>query len=80
MKKGIFIVIDGTDGSGKATQTKLLSDRLEKSGHKVKTINFPQYKNNFLGKMVGRYLSGEFGTSSEVSPYLASISLRRRQV
>ena len=23
--------------------------------------------------MVGRYLSGEFGTSSEVSPYLASI-------
>lgn len=73
MKKGIFIVIDGTDGSGKATQTKLLADRLEKSGRKVKTIDFPQYENNFFGKIVGRYLSGEFGTSSEVSPYLASI-------
>lgn len=73
MKKGKFFVIDGTDGSGKATQTKLLADRLEKSGHKVKTIDFPQYENNFFGKMAGRYLSGEFGTSSEVSPYLASI-------
>lgn len=71
--KGIFIVIDGTDGSGKATQTKLLADKLEKSGRKTKTIDFPQYENNFFGKMVGRYLSGEFGTSSEVSPYLASI-------
>lgn len=73
MKKGKFFVIDGTDGSGKATQTKLLADGLEKSGHKVKTIDFPQYENNFFGKMVGRYLSGEFGNSSEVSPYLASI-------
>lgn len=66
-------MIDGTDGSGKATQTKLLADRLEKSGHKVKTIDFPQYENNFFGKMVGRYLSGEFGSASEVGPYLASI-------
>lgn len=73
MSKGIFIVIDGTDGSGKATQTKLLADRLKKSGHKIKTIDFPQYENNFFGKIVGRYLSGEFGGSSEVSPYLASI-------
>lgn len=66
-------MIDGTDGSGKATQTKLLADKLKKSGHKVKTIDFPQYENNFFGKMVGRYLSGEFGSSSEVNPYLASI-------
>jgi len=73
MKKGFFIVIDGTDGSGKATQTKLLAEKLKKSGRKVKTIDFPQYENNFFGKMVGRYLSGEFGKSSEVSPYLASI-------
>jgi len=73
MKKGVFIVIDGTDGSGKATQTKLLAENLEKSGCKIKTIDFPQYENNFFGKMVGRYLSGEFGSSSEVSPYLASI-------
>ena len=73
MKRGKFIVIDGTDGSGKATQTKLLVEKLRKKGYKVKTIDFPQYENNFFGKMVGRYLAGEFGTSSEVSPYLASI-------
>lgn len=73
MFKGKFFVIDGTDGSGKATQTKLLVSRLQKDGYKVKTIDFPQYKNNFFGKMVGRYLSGEFGSASEVSPYLASI-------
>lgn len=72
MKKGKFIVIDGTDGSGKATQTKLLVKRLKKEGHKVKTIDFPQYKKNIFGQMVGRYLSGEFGGASEVSPYLAS--------
>jgi dTMP kinase len=73
MKKGKFIVIDGTDGSGKATQTKLLVEKLRKKKYKVKTIDFPQYENNFFGKMVGRYLTGEFGTSSAVSPYLASV-------
>lgn len=72
MKHGKFIVIDGTDGSGKATQTKLLVKRLKHNGRKVKTIDFPQYKNNVFGKMVGRYLSGEFGSSSQVNPYLAS--------
>ena len=71
--RGKFIVIDGTDGSGKATQAKLLIAKLKKVGHKVKTIDFPQYENNFFGKVVGRYLSGEFGSSAEVSPYLASV-------
>lgn len=73
MNKGKFIVIDGTDGSGKATQTKLLVGRLRKNGYKVRTIDFPQYEKNFFGKMVGRYLSGEFGKAGEVSPYLASM-------
>lgn len=73
MKKGKFIVIDGTDGSGKATQTKLLVSKLKKNKFRVKTIDFPQYENNFFGKVIGRYLAGEFGTSSQVSPYLASV-------
>ncbi|MDP3902140.1 MAG: deoxynucleoside kinase [bacterium] len=73
MKKGKFIVIDGTDGSGKKTQTGLLEMELRKQGRNIKTIDFPQYEKNFFGKMVGRYLSGEFGGASEVSPYLASI-------
>ncbi len=50
--KGKFIVIDGIDGSGKATQTKLLLDRLEKEGYKTAAIDFPQYYKNFFGKMI----------------------------
>ncbi|MBU4099713.1 thymidylate kinase, partial [Patescibacteria group bacterium] len=72
-KKGKFIVMDGIDGSGKATQTRLLLDRFEKEGYKTATIDFPQYYKNFFGKMTGRYLSGEFGKADEVSPYLASV-------
>lgn len=71
--KGKLIVIDGLDGSGKATQTKLLLARLKKEGYKVAVTDFPQYYNSFFGKMVGRYLSGEFGKINQVSPYLASI-------
>lgn len=72
-KKGKLIVIDGLDGSGKATQTKLLLARLKKEGYKTAVTDFPQYYTAFFGRMVGRYLSGEFGKANQVSPYLASI-------
>ena len=39
-KRGKLIVIEGTDGSGKATQTKLLIKRLKEQGIKVRTIDF----------------------------------------
>ncbi|OGY42168.1 MAG: hypothetical protein A2Y82_00375 [Candidatus Buchananbacteria bacterium RBG_13_36_9] len=71
-KKGIFIVIDGTDGSGKATQTKLLVARLEKEGRQVKMIDFPQYGQKSAG-LVEEYLNGKFGSANEVGPYRASI-------
>ena len=35
------IVIEGTDGSGKETQSKLLVSNLEKKGFKVKYVSFP---------------------------------------
>lgn len=35
MRKGKLIVIDGTDGTGKGTQTKLLVENLKKLGYKV---------------------------------------------
>ena len=73
MKKGKFIVIDGTDGSGKATQVKLLVEKLKKAGKKVKTIDFPQYYDNFFGKFVGECLRGEYGNFLEVNPYIASV-------
>lgn len=72
-KRGKFIVIDGTDGSGKATQVKLLVRRLKKEGKPVKTIDFPRYYNNFFGKFIGQCLAGDYGNFSEVSPYFASV-------
>jgi len=75
MKKneGKLIVITGPDGCGKATQTKFLVERLKQQSFIVETIDFPQYENNFFGRMVGRYLAGEFGDPTKVSPYLASM-------
>jgi len=71
--KGKLIVIDGIDGAGKATQTKILIKRLRKLKHKTATLDFPQYYNNFFGKMTGRFLNGEFGDAPSTNPYLASV-------
>jgi nucleoside 2-deoxyribosyltransferase len=72
--RGKLIVIDGTDGSGKATQCQLLLDYLKKVGYRTKYIDFPRYYSSFHGGMVGRYLKGEFGGLDEVNPYLASLT------
>lgn len=72
-RKGKLVVIDGTDGSGKGTQTQLLLDYLEKRNIQHKYIDFPRYYTSFHGKMVGRYLSGEFGSMESASPYLSSL-------
>jgi len=73
MEQGKLIVIDGIDGSGKATQTKFLAEKLRAEGRTVETLDFPQYTQNFFGGMVRRYLDGEFGPATEVNPYLASL-------
>jgi dTMP kinase len=72
VKKGKFIVIEGTDGSGKATQINILSERLKKEGKEIETADFPQYE-NFSSAFVSKYLRGEYGTANEVGPYRASI-------
>lgn len=72
MEKGKFIVIDGTDGSGKATQTELLVKRLKKEKCKVKIFDFPQYGNKSAG-LVEEYLNGKYGDAKSVGPYRASI-------
>ncbi len=56
-KKGKIIVIDGVDGSGKKTQTKLLVERLKKLKKKVVTFDFPQYEKNFFGKNIKEFLT-----------------------
>lgn len=73
MKKGKLIVIDGIDGSGKATQVKLLANKLKQKKVKLKTIDFPRYYDNFFGNLIGNYLSGIYGDFIKVDPRLASI-------
>lgn len=72
-KKGTFIVIDGTDGSGKATQVALLAARLKKEGKKVHTIDFPEYYKNFFGKFIGHCLTEQYYNFIQVHPKIASV-------
>ena len=69
---GKFIVIDGTDGSGKTTQLQLLAGKLQAEGYNVEIADFPQYNNKSAG-MVEEYLSGKYGSADDVSPYAASL-------
>jgi len=72
-KKGKFIVIDGTDGSGKATQVDLLVKHLKKDGRKVKMIDFPVYYSNFFGKFIGHCLSEQYYNFVKVHPKIVSV-------
>lgn len=71
-KKGKFIVIDGSDGSGKTTQFKKLIGRLRSAGKKVVTVHFPQH-----GKpsayFVDKYLNGGYGGLKETGAYKTSL-------
>lgn len=73
MKKGKLIVLDGTDGSGKATQTRLLVSRLKKNKISVRTLDFPQYYNNFFGKFIGECQAGKHGDFLNIDPKIASV-------
>lgn len=68
----MFIMVEGTDGSGKGTQTQLLFDRLTAAGFAVEQISFPQYGERSC-TMVEDYLNGKFGSAEDVGPYPASI-------
>lgn len=69
---GLFIMIEGTDGSGKGTQTDLLVERLKAEGYPVQSVSFPRYGERSAA-MVEDYLHGTFGTAAEVGPYRGSI-------
>lgn len=72
MITGKLIVIDGTDGSGKGTQTKLLVERLKKEGYDIEIADFPRYGQKSAA-LVEEYLNGKFGSPQEVGAYRASI-------
>lgn len=72
-KRGKLIVLDGSDGSGKATQTRFLIARLKAEGYRTKTLDFPQYEANFFGQLLGRSLAGEFGDFIGIDPHIGSV-------
>lgn len=73
MKKGRLIVIDGIDGSGKKTQTKLLVERLKKMKKKVVSFDFPQYEKNFFGQNIKKFLTQEEFNFLKTHPKIASL-------
>ncbi len=70
--RGKLIAFEGPDASGKTTQVSILKDRLRKEGKNIVVFKFPTYK-TYYGKLLKRYLKGEFGRVEEVSPYLAGV-------
>lgn len=69
---GKLIVFEGTDGSGKATQTKLLCQELERRGIPYKKLEFPRYGED-SSALIRLYLSGAFGAKADdVNAYAAT--------
>lgn len=67
-----LIVIDGLDGSGKATQSKILCEKFNELGLKARTLSFPDYESD-TSALVRMYLSGELGDNpDDVNAYAAS--------
>ncbi len=69
---GTLIVLDGADGAGKATQTRLLVDRLSAEGYVVHTLDFPQYTQNHFGRLLRECLDGKRGDFIGTDPRVAS--------
>lgn len=72
MTKGLFIVLEGNDGSGKATQTELLLQRLRAEGHQAEKVDFPKYDGNVFGALIGECLAGKRGDFAALDPKIAS--------
>ena len=71
--KSKLIVIEGVDSSGKATQSKLLYDKLLEMGYCAGSIEFPNYASD-SSAVVKMYLNGDFGKDPDsVSAYAASM-------
>jgi len=61
---GRLIVFEGTDGSGKATQSKLVCQELDKLGIPYKKLEFPRYGEE-SSALIRLYLAGAFGSKPE---------------
>ena len=70
--QGRLIVFEGTDGSGKATQSALLCRELERRGIPFRKLEFPRYQ-EASSALIRLYLNGAFGSDpNDVNAYAAS--------
>jgi len=69
---GKLIIIEAGDGSGKATQARMLTDRLKARGYRALQVSFPNYQSP-ASALIKMYLQGDFGQNPEdVNAYAAS--------
>ncbi len=71
--QGKLIVIDGADGSGKATQSRRLVARLMDAGIAAEHLDFPRYEDNVFGKLLRECLDGKRGDFMAIDPRIASV-------
>lgn len=67
-KKYKVITMCGIDGAGKNTQVQMLKNR----SIYFESQAFPLYGKNVYAELIKRYLQGELGEATEISPYLIS--------
>jgi len=72
MARGMLIVFEGIDGAGKHTQITRLAAALAARSIATEVISFPVYQ-TFFGRLIERYLSGEFGPLDQVDPHFSAM-------
>lgn len=70
--RGKLIVLEGIDGSGKSTQFDLLARTFTARGIVFTPISFPRYE-GFFGRLVARFLNGDFGPLNAVDPHFSAL-------
>lgn len=72
MPRGMLIVVEGIDGAGKHTQITRLASALAERNLPCESISFPAY-DTFFGRLVERYLKGDFGPLDQVDPHFSAM-------